>query len=185
MVCASVRAIIHSLLKLVDYHPVNKNNPYNNFHIFIIYLFCRSCLMFNIESKRQCYLWCLVWIFHYFETFCCLSDFINESFKIYLILTDKHMNACADPEGRAVLSLHETHNAIRFLSNTGPYPMKYPIAFNVWPSSARKLNAIYRWRADDGPLLLVFGTSLPTSIKTRNEKDVVCHNFLDPRMKKG
>ena len=43
-------------------------------------------------------------------------------------------------------------------------------AFNVGPSSARQRNAIkmaFRWQADDGPLIVVFGSSLPSSTKTR------------------
>ena len=42
MVCASVRAIIHSLT-LVDYLPVQTHKPYSNYHLFIysfIYLMC-------------------------------------------------------------------------------------------------------------------------------------------------
>ena len=40
-------------------------------------------------------------------------------------------------------------------------------AFNVGPSSARKRNAIlmaFRWRADDGPLLLAFSLSPSLSV---------------------
>ena len=41
-------------------------------------------------------------------------------------------------------------------------------AFNVGPSSVCQRNAIkmaFRWRADEGPLVLVFGFSLPSSTK--------------------
>ena len=42
----------------------------------------------------------------------------------------------------------------------------------------------FRWGADDGPLLVVFGSSLPSSTKKGlSELDPPCHNFLDPRMK--
>ena len=56
------------------------------------------------------------------------------------------------------------------------------LAFNVGPSSARQRNAIYmafRWRADDGPLLVLFGSSFPISKKTF---EPLLQNFLDPRM---
>ena len=77
---------------------------------------------------------------------------------------------------------------IGFLSNTGPDPLKNhkatKPAFNVGPSSASFEWAIigtpakrfaggpmmaFRWRADHGPLIVVFESSLPSSI-------------LDPRM---
>ena len=60
----------------------------------------------------------------------------------------------------------ENHKNIGFLCNTGPDPLKNhkatKLAFNVGPSSARQRNAIsiaFRWRVDDDPLLVVFGSS--------------------------
>ena len=44
-------------------------------------------------------------------------------------------------------------------------------AFNVGSSSARQRNAItmaFRWRADDGPFIAVFGSSIPSSNKSIN-----------------
>ena len=59
----------------------------------------------------------------------------------------------------------EKSQNIGFLSNTGPDPLKNHKAtkpeFNVG-SSARQRNVIYmpfRWRADDGPILVVFGST--------------------------
>ena len=61
----------------------------------------------------------------------------------------------------------KNHKNKGFLSNTGPDSLenKKTIctkpAFNVGPTSARQLNAIqmaFRWRADDGPILVVFGS---------------------------
>ena len=55
---------------------------------------------------------------------------------------------CADPElgERGSGPPLENHKNIGFLSNTGPDPLKYPIAtkpaFNVGPSSARQRNTI-------------------------------------------
>ena len=52
------------------------------------------------------------------------------------------------------------HKNIGFLCNTGPATKP---AFSVVPPAARLLNVIYmefRWRADDGPLIVVFGSSL-------------------------
>ena len=56
-----------------------------------------------------------------------------------------------------------------FLSNTGPDPLKsYKAtkpAFNVVPTSACQRN--------DGPLIVVFGSILPSSTKKKKEKNVV------------
>ena len=60
----------------------------------------------------------------------------------------------------------EHRKNIGFLSNTGPDPLRYhkatKTAFNVGPILARQRNAIkiaFRWWADDGPILLVFGST--------------------------
>ena len=57
----------------------------------------------------------------------------------------------------------KNHKVTGFLSNTGPDPIQNhkatKPAFDVGPSSARQQNAIsmvFCWRADDGPLLVVF-----------------------------
>ena len=87
----------------------------------------------------------------------------------------------------------KNHTHIGFLSNTGPDPLKNhkatKPAFNVGPSSARQRNAIrmaFRWRADDGPIVAVFGSSRPTSTKKQQHKtsklDTLFQSFLDPRM---
>ena len=67
------------------------------------------------------------------------------------------------------------HKNIGFLSNTGPDPLKNhkatKLAFNVGPSSARQRNAIsmaFRWRADDGLFIVIFGSSIPSTTKTKN-----------------
>ena len=64
----------------------------------------------------------------------------------------------------------KNHNNIGFLCNTGPEPVRNrkatKPAFNAGPSSARQRNTIsmaFRWRADDGPFIAVFGSSIPSS----------------------
>ena len=64
---------------------------------------------------------------------------------------------------------------IGFLSNTSPNSLKnYKAtkpAFHVGPSSAHQRNAIkmaFRWRANDGPLLVLIGSSLPLSPHKKN-----------------
>ena len=56
----------------------------------------------------------------------------------------------------------KNHKSIGFLSNTGPGPLKNHKAtkpvFNVGPTSAR-------WQTDDGPLIVVFVSFLPSSTK--------------------
>ena len=68
---------------------------------------------------------------------------------------------------------------IGFLCNTGPDPLKNhkatKPAFNVGPSSARQRNAIsmaFNWRADDGPIKAVFGSSIPHQLK-KQKKNVI------------
>ena len=60
----------------------------------------------------------------------------------------------------------KNHNTIGFPSNTGRDPQKnhkiIKPAFNVGPSYVRQA---FRWRADVGPLMVVFGSSLPSSTK--------------------
>ena len=84
----------------------------------------------------------------------------------------------------------KNHKNIGFLSNTGPDPMKNHKAtkpvLNVRPSSVHQLNPIYMafcWWADDGPLIVVFRSSLPISTKKKPVK-VGPHltKFLDPGM---
>ena len=55
-------------------------------------------------------------------------------------------------------------------------------AFNVGSPSARRQNAIlmaFRWRADDGPLIVLFGTSHKKNVAKSGPP---LANFLDPRM---
>ena len=83
---------------------------------------------------------------------------------------------CADPEGWGDRGSRppplKNYKNIGFLSNTGPDPLKNhkatKPAFNVVPPSARRRNAIemaFRWRADDCPFKVVFGSSLRSSTK--------------------
>ena len=65
----------------------------------------------------------------------------------------------------------KNHESIEFLTSTGPDPLENHKAtkpsFNVGPSSARQRNAIlmaFHWRSDIGPLLVVFGSTLPSLI---------------------
>ena len=62
--------------------------------------------------------------------------------------------------------LLKNQNTIGFPSNTGPDPQKNhkvtKPAFNFGPSYLRQA---FRWRADVGPLMVVFGSSLPSSTK--------------------
>ena len=68
----------------------------------------------------------------------------------------------------------KNHKNIGFLSNFGPDPLKNrkatEPAFNAGPSSVRQRNAIemaFRWRADDSPHIVVFGSSHPSSTKKK------------------
>ena len=84
-----------------------------------------------------------------------------------------YFKTCADPEGEQRLRTPlKNHKAIGFLSNNDPDPFEnYKAtkpAFIVGPLSARQRNTIliaFCWWADDVPLLVVFGCSLPSPTK--------------------
>ena len=73
--------------------------------------------------------------------------------------------AWADSEGTGGADTPplKNHNTIGFPSNTGPdlqknHKVTKPV-FNVGPSYVRQA---FRWQANVGPLMVVFGTSLPS-----------------------
>ena len=73
----------------------------------------------------------------------------------------------------------KNHKNIEFLSNTVPDPLKNhkatKPAFNVGPSSASQQNTIkmvFRWWADDGPYIVTFGSSIPSS-KKQQQKNII------------
>ena len=67
--------------------------------------------------------------------------------------TNIHVNdgpACADPESLARGGPTLTTFFSSFFSDEGK---EDPNSTTSWPSSARQRNAIFKWRADDGPTL--------------------------------
>ena len=89
---------------------------------------------------------------------------------------------CKDPEGdRGSGPSLKNHKNIGFPSDTGPDHLNYnkatKPAFDVGPSWARQRNAIeiaFRWRTDEGPFIVVFGSSLPLiSILKQQQKPAV------------
>ena len=66
------------------------------------------------------------------------------------------------------------HTNLRFVSNSGPDPLKNheatEPAFSVGPLSARQRKMAFRWRADDGPLIVVFESSHPSSTNKKTSK---------------
>ena len=73
----------------------------------------------------------------------------------------------------------EKSQNIGFLSNTGPDRLinhkATKLAFKDGPSSACQLNAIqmaFRWLANDGQLLVGFGSSPPPQKKKKNRKQI-------------
>ena len=73
-------------------------------------------------------------------------------------------------------SILKSHKSIGFLSNTGPDPLnnhkatksQHSMLGHHWPASKTPSMA-FCWRADDGPLLVVFG-SLIKKTTTKNVK---------------
>ena len=86
-------------------------------------------------------------------------------------------------EGTGVRTTPENHKNIGFLSNTGLDRLKdhkaAKPAFNGGPSSARQRNAVlmaFRWRAVDGPLIVVLD---PFPLKQQRNiffKKILCHS---------
>ena len=87
----------------------------------------------------------------------------------------------------------KNHKNIGFSSNTSPDPLK-----NCSYLASTQYSAIigmpakchlmaFRWQADDGLLIVVLGSSLPSSTKKQQKKtlsklDPLSQNFLDPQM---
>ena len=94
--------------------------------------------------------------------------------------------AWADPEGMGGTAPPplKNHNTIGLPSNAGPDPHKNhkvtEPAFNVGLSYVRQA---FRCWADVGPLMVVFGSSLPSSTKKKplSKSDPLWQNFLDLR----
>ena len=92
--------------------------------------------------------------------------------------------------GHGVRTPPENYKNIGFLSNKGPHPLKNhkatKPAVNFGSLSARQRSAIkmaFRWRADDGPLLVAIGSSLPHHLKNLFFRfGPLWQKSLDPRM---
>ena len=83
--------------------------------------------------------------------------------------------------------LLKNHKNIGFLGNTGPDPLTNhkatKPAFNIGSSSARQRNAIlmaFRWRANVGPLIVVFGSSLQHQRKKHSRACLTLLPIADP-----
>ena len=70
----------------------------------------------------------------------------------------------------------KNHKILGFLSNSGIGPLKNcgatGPAFNVGPSLACQRKAIemaFRWQADDGPLIVLFGSTYLSSAKKKKK----------------
>ena len=99
---------------------------------------------------------------------------ISTTLSKQAVKTLARLCVCASREGRMGTPLNN-HKTIGFPSNTRSNPLKNlkvtKPEFNVGPSLVRQRNAIYmafRWRADVGPLIVVFRSSLSSS--TQNKK---------------
>ena len=82
------------------------------------------------------------------------NPFLDASEGLHAIVFG-FIHPCADPEGgggHGVLTPPKNHKNIGFLSNTGPDPLK----------SHKATKMAFRWRADDGPLLVLFGSPFPS-----------------------
>ena len=78
--------------------------------------------------------------------------------------------------GQGVWTPLKNHKNIGFSSNIGLDPLKngsYQASIQCWaiigPPAKRHL-MVFRWRAEDGPLIVVLGSSLPSSTKKKKKK---------------
>ena len=69
---------------------------------------------------------------------------------------------------RGVWAPLKNHKNIGFLSNTGPDPLKNHKA--IKPDSMLGHQRHASWQADAGPLIVIFGSSLPSSTKKKQNK---------------
>ena len=92
-----------------------------------------------------------------------------------LFLNKIHWLSCADPEGDRGSGPPEKKN-IGFSSNTGPDPLRnhcYQASIQCWAiigTPAKRHLMAFRWQADDVPLIVVLGSSLPSSTKKNKNK---------------
>ena len=89
--------------------------------------------------------------------------------------------------GQGVRTTLKNPENIGFPSNTGPDLLKnhcYQVSNQCWAiigTLAKRHLMAFRWQADDGPLIVELGSSLPTSTK-KKKLDPLSQNFLDPSM---
>ena len=81
----------------------------------------------------------------------------------------------------------KNHKAIGYLSNTSPDPLENQKAtkpaFNVGPSSAGQCTVSFLLAGHDGPLIVVFGSSLhPSTKKIARVGPPLTKKLLDPRV---
>ena len=103
-----------------------------------------------------------------------------------------HSAAWADPDwGQGVRTPLKNHKNIGYLSNFGPDPLKkitkLPSQHSIFGHHRPASETLFKWRslgADHGPLIVVFGSYLTSSIYKNmlSKLDPLCQNFLDPRM---
>ena len=95
---------------------------------------------------------------------------------------ERHSTTCADPEGGGDKGSGpppplKNHKNIGFSRNTGPDPLKnrnYQASIQCWAiisTPAKRHLIAFRWRADNGPLIVVLGSSLsPHQLKKKLSK---------------
>ena len=101
---------------------------------------------------------------------------LNTDTSTYNVMT-MHL-AWADPEGGGQGSGPplKNHKNIGFHSNTVPDSLKksqsYQASIQCWATiapPAKRYLMVFCWWADDGPLLVLFGSSLPSSAKRKKK----------------
>ena len=162
---------------------------------------CKKCTCKLTPKSGDSLFWCkltLTFLLKQRETN--VAPVINDKrffviIQALLWLTYERLNiTCADPEwGQGVRTPLEYYKNIGFLSNTGPDPLqitKLPSKHSMLCHYRPASETPFKWRfaggAVDGPLIVVFGSFLPSSsLKKRCQSwTPLRQNFLDPRMHK-
>ena len=90
--------------------------------------------------------------------------------------------------GQGVRRQLKNQKNIGFLSNTGPDPLKNHKLPSPGPMQAKRdlIEMAMRWLSDDGPLIVVYDSSMPSSTKKKEKKrqsfGSLLQNVLDPHM---
>ena len=105
-----------------------------------------------------------------------MTCFLYSAVPLLQYFWDLVIHGWIQRQGRGPKTPEKSQNYRVSYQNWSGFPENHKatkLAFNVGPSATRQRNAIsmmFRWRANDGPLLVVFGSYLSSLTKKTNVK---------------